>query len=254
MDPGLYVVGTPIGNLADLSTRAVEVLRQIRWILAEDTRVTRKLLARYGLSVPLQSCHKFSEASRIESVCRHAAIEPVALVTDSGMPAISDPGARIVRACRQAGIRIWVIPGPSALTAALAISGYPADRFTFGGFLPSHGHRRERVLEELLQRPETLVLFESPHRILRLLEELEARAPQRRVCVCRELTKMFEETIEGTVPDVRARLSSRPARGEYTVVLAPPDLRGTESDFGEPHCDESESRCPNSRHPDWAAS
>ncbi|MCX7818963.1 MAG: 16S rRNA (cytidine(1402)-2'-O)-methyltransferase [Kiritimatiellae bacterium] len=222
MEPGLYVVGTPIGNLADLSSRAIETLREVALIVAEDTRITRRLLERYAIRTPMISAHKFSEAARAESVVRRAATEPVALVTDSGMPGLADPGARIVAAARRAGVRLAVVPGPSAATAALALSGYSGDRFVFGGFLPSHGEARRRVLGELLAMRMTLILYESPHRIERLMEDLDNLAPDRRVCLCRELTKVFEETIEGPVPEVRRRLTGRRSRGEFTVVIAPP--------------------------------
>lgn len=228
MKPGLYVVGTPIGNLGDVSARAVDTLRQAALILAEDTRVTRRLLERYGGSASLMSCHKFSEASRAAAVAQRALAEVVALVTDSGMPCVSDPGSRIVRACRAAGARVVVVPGPSAVTAALALSGYNADRFSFGGFLPSHGRQRERRLADLLAREETIVLFESPHRIRRLMDEIAQAAPDRRVCLTREITKLFEETVEGSAADVRRRIWERPPRGEYTVVIAAASARAAD--------------------------
>ncbi len=224
MEPGLYIVGTPIGNLADMSARAIQTLR-----VAEDTRVTRRLLERHGIHAPMISAHKFSEAARADEIVARAAREAVALVTDSGMPCVSDPGARLVAAARRAGVRLCVVPGPSAVTAALALSGYGADRFVFGGFLPSHGEARRRTLRELLAIPMTLVLYESPHRIGRLMDDLAELAADRRVCVCREMTKMFEETAEGPVAEVRERLASRPARGEFTVVVSPPPRRAAAS-------------------------
>ncbi len=221
MDAGLHIVGTPIGNLADVSARALDTLRAATAVVAEDTRVTRRLLQRHGISAPLISCHKFSEAARADEIARRAAREPIALVSDSGMPGLSDPGARIVRACRAAGVRIVVVPGPSAVTAALALSGFTADRFTFGGFLPSHGQARRRSLEVLLGRDETIVLFESPHRIRKLAEELAGLAPTRPVCLAREMTKLFEESFVALGADLPARLAAHPPRGEYTVVIAP---------------------------------
>lgn len=225
MDPGLYVVGTPIGNLADISARALETLREAAIIVAEDTRVTRRLLERYGIHAHLLSAHKFSEAARAEEIIVRASRAAVALVTDSGMPCLADPGARLVAAARRAGVRLVVVPGPSAVTAALALSGYGADRFVFGGFLPSHGQVRRRVLRELLAIPMTLVLYESPHRICQLLDDLAELAPDRRLCVCREMTKLFEETIEGTIAEVRQQIANRRVRGEFTVVVQPVSCR-----------------------------
>lgn len=227
MEPGLYIVGTPIGNLADISARALETLRAAALIVAEDTRVTRRLLDRQDIHVPMMSAHKFSEAARADEIIARAAREAVALVTDSGMPCVSDPGARLVAAARQAGVRLCVVPGPSAVTAALALSGYGADRFVFGGFLPSHGEARRRALRELLAIPMTLVLYESPHRIGRLMDDLAELAADRHVCVCREMTKLFEETIEGPAAEMRAHLADRAARGEFTVVVSPPSRRTT---------------------------
>lgn len=223
MEPALYIVGTPIGNLGDVSARVVETLRGAALVLAEDTRITRRLFDRHDIRSPLMSCHRFSEAARADDVAaRVLGGQAVAMVTDSGMPCVSDPGARIVRACRAAGARVLVVPGPSAVPSALALSGYGGVGFTFGGFLPPKSGARARRLAALLSRDEPVVLFESPFRIHRLLDELAATVPGRRVCVCREMTKQFEETVEGPVPDVRTALAARKGRGEYTVVVAPP--------------------------------
>jgi len=221
VQPGLYIVGTPIGNLGDLSARAAETLRAAALIVAEDTRVTSRLLDRYAIRAPMIAAHKFSEAARADAIIARARQEPVALVTDSGMPSVADPGARLVAAARRAGVRVTVVPGPSAVTAALALSGYGADRFVFGGFLPSHGEARRRALCELLACPMTAVLYESPHRIGRLLDELAELAAERRICICREMTKLFEETAEGPAAEVRDQLRSRRPRGEFTIVIAP---------------------------------
>ncbi len=222
MDAGLYIVGTPIGNLGDVSARCLDVLRGASLILAEDTRITRRLLDRYEIRTPLMSCHRFSEAARAgEVAARIGGGQAVALVTDSGMPCVSDPGARIVRACRDAGARVLVVPGPSAVPSALALSGYGGGGFSFGGFLPQKSGARRRRLETLLARDEPIVLFESPFRIHRLLDELAALAPDRRACICREMTKQFEETREGPVLHLRDLLAGQKGRGEYTVVIAP---------------------------------
>ncbi len=232
MKPGLYVVATPIGHLSDITFRALETLRAASVVVAEDTRITRRLLQRYEITVPLLSSHKFSEASRAEDIVRRTEHEVVVLVTDSGTPGVSDPGARIVQACRRAGRWVTVLPGPSAVTAALALSGFPADRFSFAGFLPAHGARRARALDEWLARPESLVLFESPHRVRQLAEELAAAAPDRWICVAREMTKMFEETVVLKAVDWPARLneSGGRIRGEFTIVIAPVDYRVPDAD------------------------
>jgi 16S rRNA (cytidine1402-2'-O)-methyltransferase len=240
MDAALYLVGTPIGNLGDVSARALDTLRGAALVLAEDTRISRRLLERYEIRTPLMSCHRFSEASRADDiVARIAGGQAIALVTDSGMPCVSDPGARIVRAVRASGARVIVIPGPSAVPSALALSGYGSGGFSFAGFLPQKSGARARRLADLFTRDEPVVLFESPFRIHRLLDELAAAAPTRRVCICREMTKQFEETVEGPALQLRDALAARKGRGEYTVVIAPagPDepVPGTPvPDAGEP--------------------
>lgn len=222
MDSALYIVGTPIGNLGDVTLRAVETLRSSSLILAEDTRITRRLLARFDIHAPMRSCHKFSEAARAdEVVSKILGGDAVSLVTDSGMPCVSDPGARIVSACRAAGAPIRVIPGPSAVPSALALSGYGAGGFSFAGFLPHKSGARARRLTELLARDEPVVLFESPFRFHRLMDELAAADPRRRICICREMTKQFEETIEGPAGELHTALAERKPRGEYTIVISP---------------------------------
>jgi len=218
---GLFVVGTPIGNLGDLSDRARQTLQEADLVLAEDTRRTGLLLQRLGVHARMLSAHKFNEASRLDRILGEIrAGARVALVTDSGMPAVSDPGARTVAACHRLGIPVTVIVGPSAVTAALAASGMPADTFAFGGFLPHGPSARARALARWLAFEGTVVLFESPHRLLRLLEELTQAAPDRPVCVCREMTKLHEETAAGTPAELHARFAARGAvRGEVTVVI-----------------------------------
>jgi 16S rRNA (cytidine1402-2'-O)-methyltransferase len=226
MDPGLYVVGTPIGNLADVTLRSLEVLGAVHVVLAEDTRHTRKLMTRHALCAPLLSCHRFSEATRLQSVLNRIRDgEAVALVTDSGMPGVSDPGARIVAGCREAGLPVTVIPGPSAVTAAIALSGYPGEAFVFEGFLPVKPGGRSRRLEAVEAESRAVVIFESPHRLLKLLDELGRRMPSRRVFVGRELTKLFEEGTEGTPEEVRRHYESRSVKGELVLVLAPLDRK-----------------------------
>lgn len=220
--PGLYLVGTPIGNLGDVTLRAVEILRAADRVLAEDTRITRRLMERLGAGAPLVSCHRFREASRIEetlALIRGGGV--VALTTDSGMPGVSDPGARVVAACRAAGLPVSAVPGPSAVTTAVALSGFECAGFRFAGFLPRKPGARTRRLQELARDDEPVVLFESPHRFLRLLEEIEAAFPGRPVFVAREMTKHFEEARMGSPAELRALYAGRAIRGELTVVVGP---------------------------------
>ncbi len=229
LPPGLYVIGTPIGNLGDVTFRALETLRQADLVCAEDTRVTQRLLARHGIGARLLSCHRFNEQSRTDAVvARIRAGGSVALATDSGMPGVSDPGARMVAACREAGCPVTVVPGPSAVTAALALSGFESDGFRFAGFLPPRPGPRGRRLDALLREDVPVVLFESPHRIRRLLDELARRAPDRPLFVGRELTKRFEETRAGTTTELATAGAESVPRGEFVLVLAPtPRRRGS---------------------------
>jgi 16S rRNA (cytidine1402-2'-O)-methyltransferase len=222
--PGtLYVVATPIGNLSDITLRALEVLGSADVIFAEDTRHTRRFMTHHGLRVRLVSAHAHNEAARArELVRRLTANESVALVTDAGSPGLSDPGARLVAAATAAGFPTLPVPGPSALVAALSVSGLPADHFTFAGFLPARLAARKRRLLELLERGETVAFFEAPHRVRTTLNLLVELAPKHRMAACRELTKRFEEVLRGTVEEVRASLSEARERGEWTVIVAAP--------------------------------
>ena len=236
MEPGLYLVGTPIGNLQDITLRALETLRAASLVLAEDTRETRKLMERHGLRTPLLSYHKFNEAARVGEVLeRLRGGAAIALVTDAGMPGVSDPGARVVAACRAAGQRVWVVPGPSAVTSAVALAGLAAGGFVFGGFLPVKPGARRRRLAELGGGDLPLVLFESPYRLLRLVDEVEAVLGPRRLVVAREMTKHFEEVVAGPPAEVRAAFARRAVKGELVVVVepgegrsAPPPVTGEE--------------------------
>ena len=229
MKPGVIIVGTPIGNLEDISIRALDTLRAVNFIFAEDTRHTRKLLNRHRISGNLISCHQFNEASRVQLVLNKIKSgASVALVTNAGMPCVSDPGARIVAACRKHGISISVIPGPSSVTAAIALCGFDGGRFLFEGFLPRKAGARKRRLADLRVLPYPVILFESPYRCLRLLTELEAVFGQREFFVARELTKMNEECLWGTAPAIHDTfLSSKPlnssnaVKGELVIVIAP---------------------------------
>ena len=226
MEPGLYLVGTPIGHLQDITLRALETLREASLIRAEDTRETRKLLERHGLRTPMMSYHKFNEAARVEEVLnRLRGGAAIALVTDAGMPGVSDPGARVVSACREAGLAVRVVPGPSAVTSAVALAGFASGGFVFGGFLPPKPGARRRRLAELGRSDLPLVLFESPYRLLRLADDVEAMLGPRRMVVARELTKHFEEVIAGVPADIRASFAKRAVKGEIVVIIEPGDGR-----------------------------
>jgi len=218
----LYVVGTPIGNLADLSTRAVDILIAVDRILAEDTRRSGILLRDRSIHTPVVSLHAHNEAERTQAALGWLDEgDDLALVSDAGTPVVSDPGRRLVEAVWEAGHRVVPVPGPSAVTAALAVSGFPADRFTFLGFVPRKGRERSALLDRIAGAEETVVLFESPERLGRLLEQLASRCEgARSVAVARELTKLHEEVFRGTLTEA-ARYYRTGARGEVTVVVEP---------------------------------
>ncbi len=237
--PGrLLVVGTPIGNLEDLSPRGLRALSEADAIFCEDTRVTAKLAARFSIRARRVSCPAPREAARVaELLERLSRGETVALVTDAGMPAMSDPGERLVAAAAEGGYAVEVVPGPSAPATALAVSGLPAVPHVFLGFLPARQGARRRALEALRSRAETLVWFEAPHRLRESLEDAAAALGARRACVARELTKLHEEVVRGTLPELAGTFRARGAgRGEITVVVsasAPPDAGATADEVDE---------------------
>jgi 16S rRNA (cytidine1402-2'-O)-methyltransferase len=218
----LVVVATPIGNLGDLSPRASRTLCEVDLVLAEDTRHTGRLLAHVGSRVPQKSLHEHNERDRVDEILeRLRAGERIALVSDAGTPAVSDPGYRLVAACVEQGLPVEVVPGPSAMLAALVVSGLPTDRVAFEGFLPRKGGARRRRLEELAREPRTLVLFVSPHRAADDLGDLaDALGEERRAALTRELTKRHEEAWHGSLEELAARLREGPVRGEITLVVA----------------------------------
>ena len=220
----LYVVATPIGNLADASPRALETLRGVRLIACEDTRVTRTLLARHGIATPTAALHEHNERAATGKLISFLLEDKsIALVSDAGTPGLSDPGALLVEAAHRAGIRVSPIPGPSAAAAALSASGFAGGRFLFAGFLPASGAERRRQIEAL-DAPLPVVLYEAPHRVQRTLEELRARlGDAREVVVARELSKKFEQVARLPLGAARAWLEADPARlqGEFVLVLAP---------------------------------
>jgi 16S rRNA (cytidine1402-2'-O)-methyltransferase len=217
----LYIVATPIGNLEDMTLRALRVLRECDVIACEDTRQTRKLLDHVGISKPMVSYHEHNETSRsAELIAKLEEGASIALVSDAGTPLISDPGYRLVTAAIDAGIPVVPIPGASAAIAALSASGLPPDSFHFCGFLPPRSSPRRKLLEELAGETSTLIFYEAPHRILDALEDIAVVMGARRVVVAREITKIHEEFLRGTAAEVRATLADRPVvRGEITILI-----------------------------------
>jgi 16S rRNA (cytidine1402-2'-O)-methyltransferase len=216
----LFVTATPIGNLEDITLRALRVLREADLIAAEDTRVTRKLLAKYEIKTSLVSLYEHNEKTRIpELVAKIESGSNIAQVSDAGMPGISDPGYRLIKACLDEGLPVEVIPGPTALVNALVASGLPTDRFLFIGFPPPKSGGRRKLLEELKEERGTLVFYESPHRVKKTLADIGEILPDRPVALARELTKMFEETIKGTAAEILATLGDRNVKGEIVLVV-----------------------------------
>ena len=217
----LFVCATPIGYLEDVSARLLSTLREADLICAEDTRHTQRLLARFEIHTPLTSCHEHTSPAKIAALCnRLEAGETFALVTDSGTPGISDPGPALVREASSRGVLVQPVPGPCALVAAISISGFDAQRFSFLGFLPRKPGKRRKALAEALAREETVALYESPYRVVAVLESISEIAPDVAVVVSRELTKQFEETLRGTPEEVLSTLRARKEqKGEFVVVI-----------------------------------
>jgi 16S rRNA (cytidine1402-2'-O)-methyltransferase len=216
-----YIVSTPIGNLEDITLRACRILREVDLIACEDTRHTRKLLDHLGIAKPTVSYHDHNEAARTpELIERLAGGASIALVSDAGTPLVSDPGYRLVNAAIAAGIAVVPIPGPSAMTAALAAAGLATDTFRFCGFLPPKTAQRRKLLAQLQHETCTLIFYEAPHRIIDALDDVAAILGERPVAVARELTKLHEEFLRGTAAEVRARLAARPSvKGEFTLLI-----------------------------------
>lgn len=217
----IYLVATPIGNLEDITLRALRILKECDLIACEDTRHTRKLLNHFGIEKPLVSHHEHNEAQRAAELVRRAeAGESIAVVSDAGMPGISDPGYRVVRAAIEAGVPVAPVPGAVAAEAALAASGLPTDAFRFGGFLPSKAVKRRKALEAVAAEEATLVFYEAPHRIIETLEDVVVALGNRPVVIARELTKLHEEFLRGTASEVLEVLRARPkVQGEITLMI-----------------------------------
>ena len=220
----LYLVPTPIGNLDDITLRAIKVLQSVDGILAEDTRTTGFLLKHLGINKPLHSYHIFNEHGSIQKIIvQLKAGKTLALVSDAGTPAISDPGFLLVRECLDFDVPVECLPGPTAFVPALVNSGLPNDRFTFEGFLP-HKKGRQTRIQALIEETRTMVFYESPHRLLKTLEQLaEVLGPDRQASVSRELTKLFEETKRGTLSEIQAYFAAKPIKGEIVLCVAGKD-------------------------------
>ncbi len=214
----LYLVATPIGNLEDISLRALRVLGEVSLIAAEDTRRTRKLLAKYGIRTPLVSYHEHNKRVKTDYILERFAEGDVALVSDAGMPGMSDPGYELVVAASARGIPVVPVPGPSVVISALVVSGLPTDRFVYLGFLPRRAGSRKRLLESIADEVGTIVILEAPHRLPATLEDILNVLGDRRIAVCRELTKIHEEIFRGVVSEARAHFDQ--PRGEFTLVIA----------------------------------
>lgn len=230
LSPGLYIVATPIGNLSDLSPRAANVLRGAAYILAEDKRVSARLLAHAGATAPMMTYHDHTSDAERQRILSLLATEAVALVSDAGTPLISDPGYKLVRAAREAGIAVHTVPGPCAAIAALTLAGLPTDRFLFLGFLPARTKARADAIAEIAAVRASLVLYESGPRLADCLAALAAGLGPRDAAVVREISKLYEECVTGPLPDLAARYADAPPRGEIVIVVGPPSERAAASD------------------------
>lgn len=221
--PGLYLIATPIGNLEDISLRALYTLNHADIIACEDTRVTQRLLKSYGIYKKLISCHEHNWQKIVPQLVEQIKEKKIiAYVTDAGMPLISDPGYELARECQKENLYVTVIPGPSAPLTALVLSGLPCDAFYFGGFLPPKSKARREKLKALIQNQVTLIFFESPHRLIAALHDIRAICPGTTVAVAREMTKIFEETKTGAVEEVLEYYEKHPPKGEIVLLISPP--------------------------------
>jgi len=215
--PVLYVIATPIGNLEDISLRALRLLQEVKLIAAEDTRTTRHLLNAHNIRTPLTSYHEHSKRAKLDYLLDYLEKEDLALVSEAGMPGLSDPGYELIVAAIERGIYVVPIPGASAVITALVISGLPTDQFIYIGFLPRRKGQRQRLLSSIVDEPRTIVAFETPHRLREALSDIEEILGNRRLSVCRELTKVHEEIFRGRVSQAREHLVE--PRGEFTLVI-----------------------------------
>lgn len=229
----LYIVATPIGNLEDITLRALRILKEVDLIAAEDTRQTRKLLTHFAISTPLSSYYDHIEVAKAPVLLSQLqAGKNIALVSDAGTPGIADPGYRLVKSAAEAGITIVPIPGPSTVAALLSIGGLPTDRFAFEGFLPAKPSHRRKALQQLKDEERTLIFFESPHRLLDMLSDLDAIFGDRQISIGRELTKRYEEVLRGTIKTVAASLAQREVKGEVAVLVTGASKQEEHTDEG----------------------
>ncbi|MDD5127531.1 MAG: 16S rRNA (cytidine(1402)-2'-O)-methyltransferase [Dehalococcoidales bacterium] len=228
--PSLYIVATPIGNLEDITLRALRVLREVKLIAAEDTRKTKRLLNHYNISTPMTSFYEYSKPAKMEYVLDFLQEGDVALVSEAGTPGVSDPGYELIVAAQQRGISIVPVPGPSAVITALVVSGLPTDRFNYIGFLPNKAAARRKLLESMAEEPGTIIALEAPHRFTAAMRDIMTVLGDRQVAICREMTKLHEEVFRGTVSESLAHFTA--PRGEFTIAIegrkekAKPELTG----------------------------
>jgi len=215
--PALYVISTPIGNLEDISLRALRLLREVKLIAAEDTRTTRRLLTAYDIKTPLTSYHEHSNRAKLDYLLDYLETEDLALVSEAGMPGLSDPGYELIVSAIERGISVVPVPGASAVITALVVSGLPTDQFVYVGFLPRRKGQRQRLLNSIAEERRTIVAFETRHRLTEVLNEIEEILGDRRLCVCRELTKVHEEIFRGRVSQAREHFAE--PRGEFSLVI-----------------------------------
>ncbi|MBS1618148.1 MAG: 16S rRNA (cytidine(1402)-2'-O)-methyltransferase [Bacteroidetes bacterium] len=227
----LYIVPTPVGNLEDITLRALRILREVRLVLCEDTRQTRKLLNHYQISNQLQAYHKFNERRSCELIINQLSTGiDIALVSDGGTPCISDPGYILVEACMEAGIQVQCLPGATAFVPALVASGFDTSSFVFEGFLP-HKKGRETLFKKFAQEERTIILYESPYRVIKTLEQIQQFiGDQRLISITREISKMYEETVRGTSPELLEHFKKKEPRGEFVIILGPTSVKEREEE------------------------
>jgi 16S rRNA (cytidine1402-2'-O)-methyltransferase len=216
--PILYVIATPIGNLEDISLRAIRILKEVKLIATEDTRKTRRLLNAYKIKTPMTSYYEHNKLTKLAHIMEQLATKDIALVSEAGMPGISDPGYELIASAIKHGIQVVAVPGASALTTAIAVSGLPTDRFLFLGFLPSRSNARRRLLKEIYAEKSTIIIYEAPHRLIASLTDILNTLGNRHITVCRELTKFYEEVFRGTISDALSHFTK--PRGEFTLVIS----------------------------------
>lgn len=231
VEPGLYIIATPIGNLGDISARAIDILKHVDVILAEDTRMTARLLSHYHVETPMRPYNDHNAAKQRPEILEQISRQAVALVSDAGTPLISDPGYKLVAEARDAGLPVTTAPGPSAAIAALSIAGLPSDRFFFAGFPPPKSAARKRVLMEVAAIPATLIFYESPKRLEAFLKDIAQVYGNRSMAVARELTKLYEEVLRGSADDILSQFADRQIRGEIVVLIGPPQDDAQEFDL-----------------------